>query len=74
MPQIAHPHKRKPGAPKISFPGSIIVSRQLGVTHGHLYRVLTGERQSERVLEAYRAFIAERGLPWPKAAKVKPAA
>jgi hypothetical protein len=44
------------------------------VTHGHLYRVLMGERQSKRLVKKYAAWLKANGLQWPSAAKVKPAA
>lgn len=63
--------KRKPQKNQSArFPGSIIVSREAGVSHSHLYRVLLGERRSERLVKAYSEWLTKNGLPWPKAAKV----
>lgn len=41
-------------------------------TPGHLYRVLTGERTSQKIVNAYAAFLEEQSIAWPAAAKVKP--
>ena len=33
-------------------------AEKIGVTPGHLHHVVTGQRQSPRVLAAYRAYVA----------------
>jgi hypothetical protein len=40
----------------------------------HLFRVLMGERPSRVLVNGYAAFLRERGIAWPSAAKVKPQA
>jgi hypothetical protein len=51
-----------------------VFSKKHGTTHGHLYRVLTGKRQSKTIVDAYAAFLREQKIDWPAAAKVKPTA
>lgn len=76
MPEKTTPRKpNPPGRPFGSvtrFPGSCVFAEEHGVSPGHVYRVLTGERQSIRLTKAYAAFLKKHGLPWPVAAKVKP--
>jgi hypothetical protein len=54
------------------FPGSTIFANSQGVTATHFHRVLIGERVSRRLINLYAAFLRERGMPWPSAAKAKP--
>jgi hypothetical protein len=42
------------------FPGICTDAELLGVSREHLYRVLTGERESKSLLERYRA-LAKKG-------------
>lgn len=58
------------------FPGSIIFckERPKKLSHSHLYRVLTGERQSQTLVDEYAAWLRKHGLKWPSTAKAKPKA
>lgn len=42
----------------VKFPGSSIAATDLGVTRGHLHRVLTGERQSPTLLSRWKTWLA----------------
>lgn len=44
------------GTPR--FPGICRRAKTLGVTHTHLFLVLTGQRKSTRLLERYNALVA----------------
>lgn len=44
-----------------------------GCDHSHLYRVLTGDRQSTRLVTAFAEWLAKNGYEWPTSAKVTPA-
>ena len=66
------PNQGRPFGSVTRFPGSVVFSRENQTTQGHLYRVLMGERQSARIIQAYDAFLRKRGIAWPADAKVKP--
>jgi hypothetical protein len=42
----------------VRFPGASIAAGDLGVSRGHLHRVLTGERSSPDLLRRWRAWLA----------------
>jgi DNA-binding Xre family transcriptional regulator len=75
-PTALAPSRRKGCLGITKFPGSVVFCREQNppITHGHLYRVLTGERQSKSLVKKYAAWLKANGLQWPQAAKVKPAA
>lgn len=50
------------------FPGSTVFAREHGVSHSHVFRVLTGERESTRLLIAFAEWLEARGMPWPAGA------
>ena len=71
--------KREPKASRPSrgptrFPGSTVFCQTLTPprTHGHLYRVLMGERESPGLVNKYAAWLKTQKMEWPQAAKVKP--
>lgn len=68
------PNTGRPFGSVTRFPGSVVFSRKHGVTQGHLYRVLMGERTSKKLVKAYAAWLKENKMPWPVAAKAKPQA
>lgn len=82
MPAINHARKRKapkPGRPEgaaTRFPGSVIFCREQNppVSHSHLYRVLTGDRESKRLLSRYAAWLKKNGFQWPQTAIAPPTA
>lgn len=43
---------------RIKYPGIIEHARQLGVSRVHLWKVLSGRRESQRLMERYRALVA----------------
>lgn len=49
-----HTPKAKPRTGKAKFPGITADAKALGVTRPHLFLVLTGKRQSVRLLAAYK--------------------
>lgn len=42
----------------VRWPGLVTHAARLGVSRFHLYRVLTGERRSRRLMAAYRQITA----------------
>lgn len=70
MHSMMHASKKK-GTPKSSaraktsgrrvrFPGLMTAARELGVERSHLYRVLSGQRESRRLMRQYRAWQSRR--------------
>jgi hypothetical protein len=49
------PHQSK--GRLVRFPGASIAAADLGVSRGHLHRVLTGERQSPPLLARWNAWL-----------------
>lgn len=49
------PHQSK--GPLVRFPGSSAAAADLGVTRGHLHRVLTGERPSPTLITRWNAWL-----------------
>ena len=49
------PHQSK--GPLVRFPGSTAAAAELGVTRGHLHRVLTGERKSPPLLSRWNEWL-----------------
>jgi hypothetical protein len=49
------PHQSK--GRLVRFPGSSIAAEDLGVSRGHLHRVLTGERESAPLLARWNAWL-----------------
>jgi hypothetical protein len=47
--------KPAPTKKLVRFPGIVSDAQRLGVHRIHLYLVLTGQRQSRRLMERYRA-------------------
>jgi hypothetical protein len=43
---------------KARFPGSSLAARELGVTRGHLWQVLSGRRASLPLLTRWQAWLA----------------
>ena len=43
----------------VKFPGSSIAAEQLGVSRGHLHRVLSGERKSPSLLARWNAWLKQ---------------
>ena len=41
----------------VRFPGASLAAGELGVTRGHLYRVLTGERKSPPLVERWKEWL-----------------
>ena len=71
------PNQIKTGRPFGSvtrFPGSTLFCREAAVSHGHLYRVLMGERKSRTLVAKYSAWLKAKKMPWPQDAKITPAA
>jgi|GEM_PF-6393589 len=68
------PNQGRPFGSVTRFPGSVVFSREHGVTQSHLFRVLTGERQSRSLVESYATWLRKNKLPWPVAAVVQPTA
>ena len=64
---------RKPGS-VTKFPGLVIFAREVDRDPTHLFRVLMGDRPSQTLVNGYAAFLRRQNIPWPAAAKVKPAA
>jgi hypothetical protein len=42
----------------VKFPGSSIAAHDLGVSRGHLHRVLTGERKSPALVARWKQWLA----------------
>lgn len=78
MPAINTARKLKESSPSrpfgsvTRFPGSCVFARKQGCSPSHVFRVLNGERESLTIVNAYAAFLKERNVVWPEAAKVKP--
>ncbi len=49
------PHQSK--GRLVRFPGSSLAAEDLGVSRGHLHRVLTGERKSPPLLARWHAWL-----------------
>jgi hypothetical protein len=49
------PHQSK--GPLVRFPGSTAAAAELGVTRGHLHRVLIGERKSPPLMARWHAWL-----------------
>lgn len=49
------PHQSK--GRLVRFPGSAIAAEDMGVSRGHLHRVLTGERKSKPLLARWNAWL-----------------
>ena len=60
------PHQSK--GPLVRFPGSTTAAAELGVTRGHLHRVLIGERQSPPLLARWNAWLKRN----PQFANIQP--
>lgn len=45
---------------RIRFPGITYDARELGVTYNHLWRVLTGDRESPGLVQRYHALQARK--------------
>lgn len=43
----------------MKFPGSSIAAEQLGVSRGHLHRVLSGDRKSPGLLARWNAWLKQ---------------
>ena len=54
-PMATAPHQS--ASPHVRFPGASIAAQELGVHRGHLHRVLTGERQSRKLLARWKAWL-----------------
>ena len=44
---------------QVRYPGSSIAAQDLGVSRGHLHRVLSGERKSLDLLGRWNAWLAK---------------
>lgn len=51
-----------------NFPGIMSFTRQQGLERTHVYRVLTGERHSPRLMAEWETFQSRSGLGAPTAA------
>ena len=51
------PHQSK--GRLVKFPGSSIAAEQLGVSRGHLHRVLSGDRKSPGLLARWNAWLKQ---------------
>ena len=51
----ATPHQSK--GRLVRFPGSSLAAQEMGVSRGHLHRVLSGERQSASLLARWHAWL-----------------
>jgi len=51
----AMPHQSK--GRHVRFPGASLAAADLGVTRGHLHRVLTGERSSPPLMSRWKAWL-----------------
>lgn len=51
------PHQSKGSL--VRFPGSTLAAADLGVSRGHLHRVLIGERQSATLLARWQEWLAQ---------------
>lgn len=49
------PHQSK--GRNVRFPGATLAAQDLGVSRGHLHRVLTGERESPSLLTRWQAWL-----------------
>ncbi|MEI6211502.1 MAG: hypothetical protein WCR06_07730 [bacterium] len=45
----------------VQYPGIVGHARQLGVSHPHLWMVLTGKRASRRLMARYRDLVRAKG-------------
>jgi len=70
--KLKEPSPSRPFGSVTRFPGSCVFAREHGCHPSHVFRVLTGERESITMVNAYAAFLKERNVAWPAAAKVKP--
>lgn len=52
----------------VRFPGLVAFCREQEVDRTHAYRVLSGERQSRRLLLRFRDWLKGQGMPWPATA------
>ena len=50
------PHQSK--GRLVRFPGASLAAQELGVSRGHLHRVLVGERQSKPLLARWSDWLA----------------
>jgi hypothetical protein len=50
------PHQSK--GRLVRFPGASLAAQELGVSRGHLHRVLTGERKSPPLIHRWHAWLA----------------
>lgn len=64
---------RRPGC-ITKFPGIVVFCTEHDKDPSHLYRVLTGERQSRSLVECYAAWLKKKKIAWPSTAAVKPKA
>jgi hypothetical protein len=60
------PHQSK--GPLVRFPGSSTAATELGVSRGHLHRVLTGERKSPNLIKRWNAWLKRN----PQFASIQP--
>jgi hypothetical protein len=60
------PHQSK--GRLVRFPGAAIAAADLGVSRGHLHRVLKGERHSDGLLARWNAWLQRH----PQFAALKP--
>ena len=54
---FATPHQSK--GRHVRFPGSSLAAAELGVSRGHLHRVLTGERHSQPLLGRWQTWLKQ---------------
>lgn len=57
------PKRSRPSRGVTQFPGSSLFAKQAGLTPSHVWRVLSGERESARVRRDYAAWCKEHKLP-----------
>ena len=50
---------KRPTGRRVKYPGITRHARKLGVTYPHLWQVLTGRRQSKRLMSGYVRLIRE---------------
>lgn len=43
----------------VRYPGATLAAQELGVSRGHLHRVLTGERKSETLVSRWQAWLSK---------------
>jgi hypothetical protein len=51
------PHQSK--GRLVRFPGASLAAQDLGVSRGHLHRVLVGERKSQPLISRWNAWLAK---------------